>query len=763
MSEELEGVVESLLFASEDSGYSVVKLRSGGQLVTAVGNLASPVPGERLHLKGRWTNHPRFGRQFAVEEYESHAPATVEGIERYLSSGLIPGIGGELARRIVRAFGEQTLEVLDRQPQRLSEVEGIGRKRIASLKAAWRQQREIRKVMIFLQSHGAGPALAAKIYKRYGDHSIAVVQENPYRLALDMFGVGFLTADRIARALGLAADSAARAQAGVLHTLEECSSEGHLYYPRIALIQRCQKLLQIDREIIAAAVEELDREGKLIIEDLQAPAGGDASGKTEAAAVASVSGTEEPPAVTPVNVGDPAVYLPAFYRAETGIALLLSELQACPRTSRRTDPLRAVAWVQERMEIVLAEKQLEALRTALEHKVMVITGGPGTGKTTIIRALLLVLQRAGLRFLLAAPTGRAAKRMQEAGGHEAKTIHRLLEYSPREGEFKRNQVNPLECHWLILDEASMIDALLMYHLLKALPPSCSLVLVGDADQLPSVGPGCVLNDIIRSDRVPVVELNEIFRQAEASQIVVNAHRINIGLMPVGREGGDFYFIRQEDPEEVVRLILKLCRERIPARFGLDAVEEIQVLSPMHRGPAGVSNLNRVLQEALNPHPVELVHGERRFRPGDKVMQIRNNYDKEVFNGDIGRVDGIDTEARAVSVRYEDRRVRYESTELDEITLAYAVSVHKSQGSEFPAVILPVLTQHYLLLQRNLMYTAVTRGKRLVVLIGTKKALAIALKNTNTQERFTGLRARLAGALPAVNNPLWADRQDYNEG
>jgi exodeoxyribonuclease V alpha subunit len=725
MTEELEGVVESLLFSSEETGYSVVKLRSGGQLLTAVGNLSAPVPGERLHLKGHWSNHPRFGRQFAVEACESHAPATVEGIERYLASGLIPGIGSRLAGRIVHAFGEQTLEILDREPRRLSEVEGIGRKRIAALAAAWRQQREIRKVMIFLQSHGAGPALAAKIYKRYGDHSIAVVQDNPYRLALEMFGVGFLTADRLARAIGIAADSPSRAQAGVLHTLEECGGEGHLFYPRTALIQKCQKLLEIDREIIAAAVESLTREGKLIVEDQE-----------EAE-----------------NKADPAVYLPAFHRAEAGIALLLSQLRTTPREVRQIEGEKAVAWVQERMEIVLAEKQREALRTALASKVMVITGGPGTGKTTIIRALLLILHRAGMRFLQAAPTGRAAKRMQEAGGHEAKTIHRLLEYSPREGEFMRNPGNPLRCHWLILDEASMIDTLLMYHLLKALPPESSLVLVGDADQLPSVGPGCVLNDIIRSGSVPVVELNEIFRQAEASRIVVNAHRINIGLMPEKQEEGDFYFIRQEDPEEVVRLILKLCRERIPARFGLDPVEEIQVLSPMHKGPAGVSNLNRVLQEVLNPGSPEIVHGERRFRRGDKVMQIRNNYDKEVFNGDIGRIEAIDTEAGSIVVRYEDRRVRYESTEMDEITLAYAVSVHKSQGSEFPAVIVPVLTQHYLLLQRNLMYTAVTRGKQLVILIGTKKALAIALKNADTRERYSGLRARLAaGPRPGERPP-----------
>ena len=730
MAEQLEGIVEKLLYKSEETGYTVMKLRSGDRLLTVVGTLTAPIPGERLRLSGRWTNHPRFGRQFAVETYESSAPATAEGIERYLASDLIPGIGSELAHRIVAAFGEQTLEILDRQPRRLAEVEGIGRKRIASIKEAWRQQREIRKIMIFLQSHGAGPSLAAKIYKRYGDRSVAVVQENPYRLALDMFGVGFLTADRIARQLGIATDSPARAQAGILHTLEQCSSEGHLYYPRSALIPRCRKLLEIDERIIANAVEELGREGRLVVETVR-----------ESAADGEI---------------DPAVYLPIFYQAETGIALLLSRLQAAPRAVDRMDADRAVAWAQKRLDIVLADRQIQALHSALENKIMVITGGPGTGKTTIIRSLLLILKQAGVHFLQAAPTGRAAKRMQEADGHEARTIHRLLEYSPREGQFKRNAANPLNCQVLILDEASMIDASLMYHLLKALPSSSSLVLVGDADQLPSVGAGRVLKDIIDCRRLPVVALNEIFRQAEASRIVVNAHRINNGLFPEQQEGGDFFFIRQDEPEEVVRLILKLCRERIPARFGLDAVRDIQILSPMHRGPAGVGNLNRVLQDTLNPSTVELVQGEKRLRPGDKVMQIRNNYDKEVFNGDIGRLETIDTETRTVRVRYEERLVSYEANELDEIILAYAVSVHKSQGSEFPAVIVPVLTQHYLLLQRNLLYTAVTRGKQLVVLIGTKKALAIALKNTDTRKRYTGLKTRLAEMPESKPLPLRSD-------
>jgi exodeoxyribonuclease V alpha subunit len=708
MSEVLEGVVESLLFANEETGYAVVRLQSGARLVTAVGNLVSPVPGERLRLQGHWTTHPRFGAQFAVEGYESRPPATAEGVERYLASGLIPGIGQELARRIVQAFGEETLEVLESRPERLSEVEGIGRKRAAALTAAWREQREIRNVMIFLQSYGAGPALAAKIYKRYGERSIAVVQENPYRLALEMFGVGFLTADRIARGIGVAADSPARAQAGVLHTLEEASGEGHLYYPCTALIQRSQKLLEVDREIIAAAVEALGREGRLIVE----------------------------------GAPDPAVYLPAFHAAETGIALLLRRLQTTPRAARELDLDKALEWVQDRMDIVLADRQREALRTALEHKAAVITGGPGTGKTTIIRALLLILKAAGVLFLQAAPTGRAAKRMQQADGEEASTIHRLLEYSPREGAFKRNPANPLDCQVLILDEASMIDAVLMYHLLKALPPESGLLLVGDADQLPSVGPGCVLKDVIASGRLPVVELNEIFRQAEASKIVVNAHRINIGLMPVQEEDGDFFFIRQEDPEAVVRLILRLCRERIPARFGLDPVEDVQVLSPMHRGPVGVSNLNRVLQEALNPGAVELAFGERRLRPGDKVMQVRNNYDLEVFNGDIGRITGFDDEEHKLEVDMDGRRVLYDYGEADELVPAYAVSIHKSQGSEFPAVVVVMSTSHYIMLQRNLLYTAVTRGRKLVVVCGTKKAVAIALKNDTVKSRYTALAERL---------------------
>ena len=719
MQEELEGVVEDILFSNEESGFTVLRLRAAGNRVTAVGKLVSPVPGERLRLKGRWSEHPRFGRQFAIEAYEASVPGTVEGIERYLGSGLVPGFGPRLARRIVGAFGERTLEVLEREPEKLAQVEGIGRKRIEALRAAWSEQREIRRVMIFLQSYGAGPALAAKIYKRYGDQAVAVVRENPYRLALDVFGIGFLTADRMARNLGIPADSPSRAEAAVLHVLQECSAEGHLYYPRIPLIQRCQKLLQVDREIIGRAIERLHQEGRLVVEGIGE-------------------------GILQAGESDPAVYLPAFHTAEAGIASMLVELLNSSKTSPGIDIEKALRLIQRRMEIDLAAKQVQALRSAIESKVLVITGGPGTGKTTIIRSLLAVLSGAGATTLLAAPTGRAAKRMQESSGYEARTIHRLLEFAPRERAFHRNGENPLRCDWLVLDEASMIDAVLMYHLLKALPASSSLVLVGDADQLPSVGPGSVLRDIIASGKVPVVELNEVFRQARASHIVVNAHRINVGLMPLSEAEGDFFFIKREDPREVLSVILRLCTERIPRRFNLDPISDIQVLSPMHRGTVGVSNLNRVLQEALNPAGTAFRQGETILKPGDKVMQIRNNYDKEVFNGDIGRLEAVDSQGRSLAVRYEDRRVIYEPTELDELTLAYAVSVHKAQGSEFPAVIVPVLTEHYPLLQRNLIYTAVTRGKELVILVGTRRALAMALKNTDTQERFTGLRRRLAG-------------------
>ncbi len=719
MPEEIEGTVEKLLFSDEQSGYSVMRFRTDAGTVVAVGSIVSVVPGERFLLKGEWTEHRRFGRQFKVREYHPVTPATEKGIESYLSSGMIPGIGPHLARSIVRVFGTRTMEILDHEGEKLSRIEGIGPKRLKMIRKAWKQHRGIRQIMIFLQSYGVSPALAARIYKEYGDRTTQRVQENPYRLARDIPGVGFLTADRIAVHLGLPQASIARAEAGILHTLRETVSEGHVYYPRLQLVQAAQKVLQIDRDVINRAVDTLREGGQVIVE-------------------------------TPGDIpgGDPPVYLPMFHRAETGAAELFGKLltgsePGSPRGTGNIDPEKAVSWVQNRMGITLAERQVEALRTALSGNVMVITGGPGTGKTTIIRSLLAVLDRSGLTTLLTAPTGRAAKRLQETSGREAVTIHRLLEYNPNEGGFRRGRDNLLRCDFLILDETSMVDILLMYHLLKALPSGTSLVLVGDADQLPSVGAGSVLKDIILSGTVPVVELNEVFRQAEASRIVVNAHRINIGLMPLSEEEGDFYFIQQEDPGKILETIVKLCKDRIPARFHLHPVDDIQVLSPMHRGEVGVTNLNNLLQKTLNPCEEGVTLGERFYKAGDKVMQIRNNYDKDVYNGDIGRLEKVDSRNSSMTVRFENRRVRYEGRDMEELTLAYAVSVHKSQGSEFPAVIIPVITQHYMLLQRNLIYTAVTRGKKLVVLIGTKKALGMAVKNTNTRKRLTMLRHRLA--------------------
>ena len=719
MPEEIEGTVEKLLFSDEQSGYSVMRFQTDAGTVVAVGSIVSVVPGERFLLKGEWTEHRRFGRQFKVREYHPVTPATEKGIESYLSSGMIPGIGPHLARSIVGVFGTRTMDILDHQGEKLSRIEGIGPKRLATIRKAWKQHRGIRQIMIFLQSYGVSPALAARIYKEYGDRTTQRVQENPYRLARDIPGVGFLTADRIAVHLGLPRDSIARAEAGILHTLRETVSEGHVYYPRLQLVQAAQKILQIDRAVVNRAVDTLREGGRVIVE-------------------------------TPADIpgGDPPVYLPLFHRAETGTAELFGKLltgskPGSPRGTGKIDPEKAVSWVQNRMGITLAERQVEALRTALSGNVMVITGGPGTGKTTIIRSLLAVLDKAGLTTLLTAPTGRAAKRLQETSGREAATIHRLLEYNPKEGGFRRGRDNLLRCDFLILDETSMVDILLMYHLLKALPLGTSLVLVGDADQLPSVGAGSVLKDIILSGTVPVVELNEVFRQAEASRIVVNAHRINIGLMPLSEEEGDFYFIQQEDPGKILETIVKLCKDRIPRRFHLHPVDDIQVLSPMHRGEVGVTNLNNLLQKTLNPCEGGVALGERFYKAGDKVMQIRNNYDKDVYNGDIGRLEKVDSRNSSMTVRFENRRVRYEGRDMDELTLAYAVSVHKSQGSEFPAVIIPVITQHYMLLQRNLIYTAVTRGKKLVVLIGTKKALGMAVKNTNTRKRLTMLRHRLA--------------------
>ncbi len=712
---ELKGQIERITYHNEENHYTIARLVVPGQkgLVTIVGNLVSVSPGEVLRLMGTWERHPRYGEQFKVTTYESLVPATVKGIERYLGSGLIKGIGPVMAKRLVERFGAATLDIIETEIGRLQEVEGIGSKRIGMIQAAWEEQKEVRNVMLFLQGHEVSSSHAAKIYRQYGKESIRIVRDNPYRLAEDIFGIGFLTADRIAMKLGIPGDSIMRAQAGIMYVLQKLAEEGHVYYPYEALVEECREILNIETAGVRTALEKTSGEKKIIIED-------------------------------------GAVYLAGYFISEAGIAVNLRALLAEPADLAHYDSDNAVRGIQKELQISLSDSQAAAVKAALVEKVVVITGGPGTGKTTIINAILRIYERAGRRVLLAAPTGRAAKRMSEASGREAKTIHRLLEFSPRTAEFKRNDESPLEADLVVIDEASMVDTLLMHHFIRAVPRKATLILVGDVDQRPSVGAGNVLGDIIDSGIVPTIRLNEIFRQSRQSLIIVNAHKINHGEFPVltsAREKlQDFYFIDAKEPDEACRKIIELCTEKIPARFGFDPVADIQVLAPMHRGTVGASNLNAELQRHLNRATEEITRGGRTMKTGDKVMQIRNNYDKDVYNGDIGRIVSIDREEQELVVDFDGRRASYDFIELDELVLAYAISVHKSQGSEYPAVVMPLLTQHYLMLQRNLLYTAVTRGKRLVVIVGTRKALAIAIRNNRPRMRYTKLKERLRAVM-----------------
>ena len=729
MLEEIKGQIERITYKNEETGYTIarVKVRGKPDLVTVVGNLISPMPGEILSMKGEWINHPKYGEQFKVVYYDSSVPASITGIRKYLSSGLIKGIGNVMAERIVEHFGKETLNIIEDQIERLAEVEGIGEKRIAMIRQAWNDQKEIQEVMLFLQSHGISSAYASRIYKQYGDRSIAVVRENPYRLAMDIFGIGFITADKIAEHLGFSKESPFRAEAGILFILNQMVDEGHVYYPYEPLMEKCHKVLEIEAGIITKALKNLVASGKIVSDNFYDNTGN-------------------------FNVNNRAIYLSKFFFCEKRIAERIKALDSAPRALRSVEVEKAVEWVQNELSIQLAKNQIEAVRNALSNKILILTGGPGTGKTTVINAILKIFTAMGARCLLTAPTGRAAKRMSETTGYPAKTLHRLLEFSFQSGGFQKNEEKPLNCHVLIVDEASMIDTVLMHHLLKAVPASASFILVGDINQLPSVGPGNVLKDLIASETLPVTTLTDIFRQARESLIIVNAHRINQGNFPLlpsndhSESLGDFYFIRQEDPERILQTILELACRRIPKRFGFDPVDHVQVLTPMHRGTLGASNLNQVLQEALNPQKKPLISGARTFKVHDKVMQVRNNYDKKVFNGDIGRIKHIDSDSQELVVLFDDRAVTYDFSELDEIVLAYAISVHKSQGSEYPVVIFPVVTQHYILLQRNLIYTAVTRAKKLVVLVGTWKALAIGIKNDKTQKRYTLLEERLKSLL-----------------
>jgi exodeoxyribonuclease V alpha subunit len=730
---DLGAQIERITYFNDENGYTIAKVKAKGypDLVTIVGHLMAPRPGEVLKLTGQWTNHPKYGEQFKVVRYRTEVPATVYGIQKYLGSGLVKGIGPVMAKRIVARFGEETLNIIEKNVKALEEVDGIGAKRIEMIRTAWEAQKEIRDIMIFLQSHGVSSGFAAKIYRYYGTGAIEVLQQNPYRLATDVYGIGFLSADRIAEQLGFAKDSPLRAEAGILYVLHRLADEGHVYYPFVPLVETCVEMLSVESAVVEKALWTIASEKRIVIEEL----GHDSAGPGEESR---------------------AVYLSKHYLAETTIA---SRLRALAQVKDETpvDPDRAVGWVQTRLSIRLARSQVEAVKCALENKVMILTGGPGTGKTTIINAILMVFKRLGARTLAAAPTGRAAKRMQETTGHVAKTIHRLLEYSPSRGGFQRNESDCLKCDLLVVDETSMIDTMLMYHLLKAVPMGANLIMVGDVNQLPSVGPGSVLKDVITSGVLPVIELKEIFRQAKESLIIVNAHRIHKGSLPLFRPSQekleDFYFIEQEDTTTVVKTIVELVSNRIPRRFGLDPFEDIQVLTPMHKGAVGAGNLNAALQEALNPSGEALLRGNRTFKVRDRVMQIRNNYDKEVFNGDIGRILVIDQERQEAVISFDGRQIEYDFSDLEELVLAYAVSVHKSQGSEYPAVIIPLLLQHYMLLQRNLIYTAVTRGRRLVVMIGARRALAIGVANQKTDQRCSRLRQRLTGSGSPLDQPF----------
>lgn len=720
----IEGVVDKVVYSNEETAWSVVRLviRGRGQL-TAVGHLLGVRPGETIRLTGRWVRDRKYGEQFRADSYLSVQPATFIGIEKYLGSGLVKGIGPAMARRLVQRFGLDTLDVIEHRPHRLTEVEGIGPVRSARIRDAWLEQSEIRDVMIFLQSHGVSTAYAVKIYKRYGSAAISTVRENPYRLAREIFGIGFRMADKIARDVGIPADSKHRLGAGVLYALQQAADKGHVYVPRHDLVEATAELLAVEANAVPAILDELAGRGEIALVPLE-------------------------------NDADAAVFLKPLEIAERGLAERVKRLTAQRDLPLEIDVGRACQWFERRERIELAQEQRGALERALTAKLLVITGGPGTGKTTLVRGIVGILTKKGLKVELAAPTGRAAKRLAQASGLEAKTVHRLLEYSPQEGGFQRGEELPLDADLVVVDEASMLDTALAHHVLAALREATRLILVGDVDQLPSVGPGRVLADLIESGAVDVVRLAEIFRQARESLIVVNAHRVRDGRMPFfttsdkgassdrsASEKGDFFFIDREEPEAVLETVKHLYEERIPRGFGFEA-RDIQVLTPMQRGLLGAANLNAELQALVNPEGESLSRGGRLFRVGDRVMQVRNNYDLDVFNGDVGQVETIDVTDQIVRVDFDGRQVDYDFSDLDELVLAYACSIHKSQGSEYTAVVIPLHTQHFVMLQRNLFYTAITRGRKLVVVVGSRRALELAVRTESSSRRATLLARRL---------------------
>ena len=735
--EHLNGSIERVTFHSEESGFCVLRVKVVGHsdLITITGSAASVSPGEYIDCEGQFINDRQYGLQFKTTKMAIVPPGTIEGIEKYLASGMIKGIGPHFAKKLVKAFGENVFTVIEENPKQLLSLPGIGHSRMQAVMSGWAEQKAVRDIMVFLQSYGVGTSRAVRIYKTYGNDAIAKVNENPYRLALDIHGIGFKTADTIAQKLGIPANSAIRAQAGIRHTLQELAAQGHCAYAYDDLIEKTSELLTIEKSIIQAAIVDELNTGNIVAFELDEKQGHKKDAKQ-------------------------LIYLKALYQAEEEIAKQLMLLNKDKNSWSEID-LKESLTLLKKENIELSPSQIEALELALSNKVLVITGGPGVGKTTLVKSIVKILCAKGATVSLCAPTGRAAKRLSESTGLAAKTIHRLLEFDPKYGGFKHNQDNQLTTDIIIIDETSMIDVSLMSKLLQAIPANASLFLIGDVDQLPSVGPGTVLSDIIDSDIVKTARLTEIFRQAASSKIVVNAHRINKGQTPdfdlpksesnaSQDELSDFYFIAAETPEEITNKLIKVVCERIPKRFGFHPTNDIQVLTPMNRSGLGARALNVELQKQLNNYNVAQTNSITKFgssyASGDKVIQVINNYDKEVFNGDIGTIFSIDKEEGKLQIDFDGRKVEYEFSELDELALAYAVSIHKSQGSEYKAVVIPISTSHYVMLERNLLYTAVTRGKELVVLIGQKKALAMAIKNKCSVHRVTALKQRLQGTV-----------------
>ena len=784
--ETLQGILERIVYEHPDTGYTVGRLsaRDHAELITVVGNLASINPGESLLLQGQWIDNAKYGRQFQIEKYETILPANVVGLRKYLGSGLIKGIGPKMAGLIVRKFGMDTMDVIENEPEKLARVPGIGRKRVQIIKEAWEAQREIKNVMLFLQSHDVSTAHAAKIYKTYGNDAIPIVTEDPYRLADDIYGIGFVTADTIAQKLGIDKDAPQRVQAGIKYVLSQKADDGHVFQRRAELIEACQTMLEQELEAVEQGISVLVEEEEIIN-----PSFTDVMSSDEQMGVSEAQDTYEindqkqiseagqEPLSTDnrqlITDNHSAIYLAPFYYAELGVANQFLRLLASDQGKPSTTPLLSnstpsLTQLESEMGIRFAPQQREAIHTAMNTRAMILTGGPGTGKTTTVVGMIRLFGAEGRRITLTAPTGRAAKRLSETTGSEAKTIHRLLEFSPQNNGFKRNRQNPLDTDVVIVDETSMVDLVLMNRLMQAIRPTTTVILIGDTDQLPSVGAGNVLRELIDSRKIPVIQLTEIFRQAQESMIVTNAHRINKGDFPelTGDTDRDFFFMEEEDPEAITELICSIIADRLPRHYDYHPMDDIQLLCPMRRGILGTENLNKRLQEILNPeytapvsHPLEKnrfgvrsyaqVSQSRNqsetaggFRVGDKVMQVRNNYDYDVFNGDIGRVVAIEHVDKKVYIQFPDKQVAYDTADLGELVLAYATTIHKAQGSEYPAVVIPLHTQHYLMLQRNLLYTGITRAKERVVIVGTKRAIGICIRNNQVMERNSYLAERL---------------------